>query len=194
MGLPYTKQFLNPKHDIGEYTYGHPRVLTWHTHEKLRIGKFCSIAEDVSILLGGQHPITNVTSYPLEFALKEAANLPFAYPDIPYFKHSVTIGNDVWIGFGATILPGVTIGDGAVIGARSVVTKDVEPYAIVGGNPAEVIRKRFSEEIIAELLRIRWWEWSIERIEALFPLLMRPPEEGFLEHLKQLSIHPLASV
>ncbi len=81
-------------------------------------------------------------------------------------KGDTKIGNDVWVGFDATIMPGITIGDGAIIGSKSVVTKDVEPYSVVGGNPAKLIRKRFSEERIAELLEMQWWDWPVEKITA----------------------------
>ena len=99
----------------------------------------------------------------------------------PATKGNVIIGNDVWIGYKATIMSGVTIGDGAVIGACSVVTKDVKPYEIVAGNPAKVIRKRFSDEIIIQLLKIAWWNWPIEKIKAEIEFLCNNNIEKFIE-------------
>lgn len=133
---------------------------------KLRIGKFCSIAKGVLIDLGLSHRTDLATTYPL-----------LCYPDywpnvrklnaqelifVP--EGDVIIGNDVWIGREALILSAVTIGDGAVIGARAVVTKDVEPYSIIAGNPARCIRKRFDENTIKRLLEIRWWDWPVEKV------------------------------
>jgi len=163
----YTKDILKDS-QIGEYTYGLPTVCLGlpFFNGKLRIGKFCSIAGGVTI-----HPYVGrrtdfVTTYPF-------ATIPDEWP---YAKHlrvensitakkpDVVIGNDVWIGYGATILSGVEIGDGAIIGAMSVVSKDVEPYAVVAGNPARLIRRRFDEETIRKLLEIRWWDWTEEKI------------------------------
>jgi acetyltransferase-like isoleucine patch superfamily enzyme len=155
--------------DVGEYTYGIPKVLYREGGARLKIGKFCSIADGVVILLGGEHRLDWVTTYPF------TASAPYDFSSdwpkakgvggYPLGKGDVTIGNDVWIGYGATILSGVTIGDGAVVAAGAVVSRDVEPYAIVAGNPARAVRKRFDEETILALLQIRWWDWPVHRIQ-----------------------------
>lgn len=168
---PYTKDnLLGDGFQVGEYTYGTPWVLSLVKGRSLKIGKFCSIAERVTIILGADHRTDWVSTYPFPALLHE---WPEAKGIIghPASKGDVVIGNDVWIGQGATILSGVTIGDGAVIGAQAVVTRDVEPYSIVSGNPACFIRKRFSEETIQRLLQVKWWDWPIERIRQNVPLL-----------------------
>jgi acetyltransferase-like isoleucine patch superfamily enzyme len=137
---------------------------------RLEIGKFCSIAEDVLILLGGNHRTDWVTTYPFPAITEDWPNA-HGISGHPQSKGDVIIGNDVWIGTGATILSGVTIGHGAVIGARAVVTKSIEPYAIAVGNPATTVRKRFSEDQVSDLLRIRWWDWPNEKIAQHLPLL-----------------------
>jgi len=164
---------------IGEFSYGVPNVLSWGEPATLVIGKFCSFADGIDILLGGNHRPDWVSTYP--------------FPAISYWpeaKHieghpatngDVIIRNDVWIGYKATILSGVTVGDGAVVGARAVVTRDVPPYAIVGGNPARIIRLRFSDEIIKRLLEIRWWDWDLEHIRRHIPLLMQTDISKFLQ-------------
>jgi virginiamycin A acetyltransferase len=163
-----------PNISIGDYTYyddfrsvdnfrKNVRYLFDFTGDKLIIGKFCMIASDVQFIMNGANHLTNaISSYP--FAIfgqgwQEAMDGK-AYPS----KGNTVIGNDVWLGYKAAIMPGVTIGDGAIIGAYAVVTKDVPPYTIVAGNPAVTIRRRFSEADIERLLNIRWWEWPIEKI------------------------------
>lgn len=131
-------------------SYGNPTIL-FEEKSKLTVGKFCSIASDVTIFLGGEHETKTISSFP--FTQKNH-----------YSKGDVTIGNDVWIGRSATILSGVTIGDGAVIGTNSIVTKDVEPYSIVAGNPAKIIKYRFDEETIKRLLKVKWWDFDINYI------------------------------
>jgi virginiamycin A acetyltransferase len=103
--------------------------------------------------------------------------MPSSWPH----KGDTRVGNDVWIGYGSTVMPGVTIGDGAIVGSCSVVTKDVPPYAIVGGNPAKVIRYRFDEVTIARLLELRWWDWPIERITARLADLCSEDVSALLE-------------
>jgi len=153
----------DPRIQVGRFTYGSPRFMIWEELESITIGSFCSIADDVVIFAGGEHRLDWVTTYPLRIAFGD----PLAGRDgHPATKGTTKIGNDVWIGFGATILSGVTIGDGAVIGARSVVTKDVAPYSVVGGNPAKQLRFRFSDAQITKLLAIEWWNWPIEQIHA----------------------------
>lgn len=160
----YTRDLLTSTYDIGEYTYGHPKVYDWSEGSTLRIGRYTSIADDVAILLGGNHRMDWISMYPFP-AL--AAEWPKAagITGHPQTKGDVVIGSDVWIGNGATILSGVTIGHGSVIAARAVVVKDVPPYAIVGGNPAKVIKTRFPEETIERLLSLAWWDWPQEKIE-----------------------------
>ena len=162
-----------PNIEVGDFTYyddpeGPARFeenVLYHFDfigDKLRIGKFCSIAAGVRFLMnGGNHQVATISSYPFSiFGHGWEGAAPAAWP----FKGDTRVGNDVWIGYGATILPGVTIGDGAVIGSLSVVTADVPPYAIVGGNPARVIRSRFDETTVERLLAIRWWDWDIAHI------------------------------
>ena len=161
----------NPEYsafNIGEWTYGRPTVLSHNDGATLKIGKFCSIAGNVTILLGGEHRIDWITTYPFNVFFSEAKHLR----GHPATKGDVIINNDVWIGEGAFILSGIHIGNGAVIAAKSVVTKDVEPYTIVGGNPAQKIRKRFPDHVIEELLDIQWWDLPMEKIKESIPLLL----------------------
>lgn len=145
----------------GRYSYGRPKFMTWTQEDRITIGSFCSIADEVVIFGGGEHRIDWITTYPLRVVF----NLPGAGKDgHPHTKGETRIGNDVWIGYRAVILSGVTLGDGVVVGAGAVVTKDAPPYSIVAGNPAKVIRYRFDEDVIEALLRIKWWEWPIEKI------------------------------
>ncbi|MHB1096000.1 MAG: CatB-related O-acetyltransferase [Gemmatimonadaceae bacterium] len=172
--VAFLKNFITrPTIEVGDYTYyddpaGAERFeenVLYHFDfigDRLVIGKFCSIAAGVRFLMnGGNHHVATMSSYPFSiFGNGWEAAAPELWP----YKGDTCVGNDVWIGYGATILPGVTIGDGAVIGSLSVVTGDVPPYAIVGGNPARVIRHRFDDATIARLLELRWWNWDIERI------------------------------
>lgn len=173
---PYYAQY-----EIGDWTIGSPQTITYGDHTALKIGKFCSISDTATILLGGEHRPDWVTTYPFN-PLFEGSEIYLGHPKS---KGDVIIGHDVWIGRDAFILSGVTIGNGAVIGARSVVTKDVPPYAIVGGNPAKIIRYRFPQQIIDELQKIGWWNWDIHKIMEAWPLLLSSNIEGFIEKYKQ---------
>jgi virginiamycin A acetyltransferase len=167
------------QYEIGDWTYGAPEVYTWGEGTVLNIGKFCSIAQKVTILLGGEHNVDWVTTYPFNPLFLQA----LVYGGHPKSKGNVTIGNDVWIGTDSFILSGVTIGNGAVIAARSTVVKDVPPYAIVGGNPAKLIRYRFVQAVIDELQLIAWWNWPLQEIvDALPMLLSRNIEEFILQY------------
>jgi acetyltransferase-like isoleucine patch superfamily enzyme len=165
--------------DIGDFSYGRPKVRFPDSGAKLAIGRYCSIADGVEILLGGNHHTDFVTTYPfseLRGLWPEAA----AHPNTDAGKGDVSIGHDVWLGSQCMILSGVTIGSGAVVAARAIVTKDVPPYAIVGGNPAKVIRMRFEAATVARLLASRWWDLPRERVAGLIPLLQAADMEGFL--------------
>lgn len=165
------------KYEIGRFTYGEPLIVGWNECSTLKIGSFCSIAGKVTIFLGGEHRSDWVTTYPFNVIFNE-------FKDIkghPRTKGDVIIGNDVWIGSGVTILSGVTIGDGAVIGASAVVAKSVEPYSIVVGNPARVVKKRFSEEIISKLIKIKWWNWDIDKIKENIPMMLNKDILEFIE-------------
>lgn len=134
-------------------------------HDRLNIGSFCSIACGAKfIFTSANHSLGSLSTYPFPIFFEEwgldAKNITDAWDN----KGDITVGNDVWIGYEAVILSGVTIGDGAIIGARAVVTKDVPPYTIVGGVPAKPIRRRFSDEVVEQLQLLRWWDWDDERI------------------------------
>jgi chloramphenicol O-acetyltransferase type B len=173
-----------PQYEIGRGTYGKPQISSWGEGATLRIGAFCSIASGVNIYLGGEHRTDWVTTYPFSVLWKVGKHIK----GHPKTKGDVIIGNDVWIGAGAVILSGITVGNGAVIGAHAVVTIDVPPYAIVAGNPARIIKKRFDEETIKKLLRISWWDWKDIRIEKFLPLLLDSDIEKFLRVAEQDNI------
>jgi len=164
----------NPNIIVGDYTYyddfenveNFEKNVKYHFDfigDKLIIGKFCMIASDVKFIMNGANHLTNaLTTYPFAIFGKgwEDAMAGKQYPQ----KGDIIVGNDVWIGYNATIMAGVTIGDGAIIATNSTVIKDVEPYSIVGGNPAIEIKKRFSIDQIERLLQLKWWEWDIAKI------------------------------
>lgn len=164
----------NPNIIVGDYTYyddfkdvhNFEKNVKYHfdfTGDKLIIGKFCMIASDVTFIMNGANHLTDaVSTYPFAIFGADWQNAMDGktYP----YKGDLVIGNDVWIGYKTTIMAGVTIGDGAIIASNSVVTKDVEPYSIIGGNPAKLIRKRFPEDKINQLLESEWWNWEIEKI------------------------------
>lgn len=169
---------------IGRFTYGYEKHCFNGTYLK-EIGAFCSINASVSIG-AGNNPYHLITQHPVVYSNVNCTMGPekikgFDVDDKDLFKYwewegngDVIIGNDVWIGTNAIILPGVTIGDGAVIAAGAVITKDVEPYAIVGGVPAKIIKYRFDFETIELLLKIRWWDWPLEKIQGNLNLLKNP--------------------
>lgn len=163
--------------ELGDYTYGTPRLLTWDKSTKVKIGNFCSIANDVRFFLGGNHRLDWVTTYPFPAFFQEAKHIEGHVSS----KGDIIVGNDVWLGNNAAILSGVNIGDGAVIGANCVVSKNVEPYSIVVGNPQRTVRKRFTDKQINQLLRIKWWFWDIEKIKANLHLLCSENIDEFIE-------------
>ncbi len=181
---------------VGDYTYyddhhdpyNFEKNVLYHFDflgDKLVIGKFCAIASGVKFIMNGaNHEVKPISTFP--FAIFgngwEKVNEGVEHHDKYPFKGDTIIRNDVWIGYEATIMPGVKIGNGAVIATKSVVTKDVPDYAIVGGNPAQIIRMRFDEATIARLLKIAWWDWSAEKISENIKLI----NSGDVEELERV--------
>ncbi len=181
-----TKRFKEkyPQYSIGRGSYGVPEVHDWNEGTTLKIGSFCSISAYVQIYLGGEHRLDWVTTSPL--------NVMFENKDISEHgisKGDVVIGNDVWICGNATILSGVTIGDGAVIGNGAIVSRNVEPYSIVAGNPAKHVKYRFKAEIIEELLQIQWWNWPENILKDNLHLLLNTDIENFIQQAKKIASH-----
>lgn len=192
----YLKHVItNPNITVGDFTMYNDFVndptlfennnVLYHypiNHDKLQIGKFCSIACGAKFLFNSaNHTLSSLSTYPFPLFFEdwglEKKDVTNAWDN----KGDIVIGNDVWIGYEAVVLAGVTIGDGAIIGTRAVVTKNVPPYTIVGGVPAKPIKKRFSEETISALLEIQWWNWSKERIARNIGAI----QCGNIEQLKQ---------
>lgn len=185
----------DPSIEVGDYTIYNDSIsdprqfvqnnVLYHypiNHERLIIGKFCSIACGVKFLFNcANHTLKSLSTYTFSLFYEdwelEKSNVASAWDN----KGDIVIGNDVWIGFEAVILAGVKIGDGAIIGTRAVVTKDVPPYSIVGGIPAKVIRKRYSPDIIEQLLSLQWWDWTKDRIKRNLPFIMAGNIENMTE-------------
>ena len=155
--------------EIGDHSYGRPLVYA-HGPERLIIGKYTAIGEQVAIVLANHRP-DFVSIYPFALLRVHWNSVPPHLMDHKG-KGDVRIGSDVWIGHGAVVTSGVTIGHGAVVGSQAVVTRDVPPYGIVGGNPARLIRHRFDEETIASLLAIAWWDWTDAKVDRHLPLIL----------------------
>ena len=160
--------------EFGKHSYGTPQVNLDRDFDgrpvgaRLLIGAYCSIADDVSIFLGGNHRPDWISTYPFRVRWR----IEGAYTDgHPASRGDVRIGADVWIGERSTILSGIEIGHGAVVAATSTVTRDVRPYAIVAGNPAREIRRRFDDDAVDFLLQLRWWEWPEEKVRQMVPIL-----------------------
>jgi acetyltransferase-like isoleucine patch superfamily enzyme len=163
---------------VGRHTYGIPVIKTYtHDTTKLIVGAYSAMSEESIVMLGGEHAVDRVTTFPLRIHLK----LPGAGEDgIPVKTGDTVIGNDVWITMRTFIRSGVTIGDGAIVAAGAVVINDVPPFAIVGGNPAKVIRYRFTPEQIEALLEIRWWDWPDNLVIEATPLLCGTDIDAFI--------------
>lgn len=168
----------HPRMEIGDFSYfthsGAPEdtalilapYLGHGVRERLVIGKFVQIARgSYFITSSANHPMTGITTYPFRIFRPET----FGYKDLPV-KDTV-VGHDVWIGHNAAIMPGVRIGTGAIVAAASVVARDVPPFAVVGGNPASIIRMRYSDDVIGDLLHLAWWDWPLDKIETNLPAL-----------------------
>lgn len=167
------------KYSFGVGSYGLPKVHDWDEGATLRIGAYCSIALNVQIMLGGHHHSEWLTTYPF------SSMVPGDIPPCSFSRGDVVIGNDVWLCANTIVLSGVTIGDGAIVSAGSVVTKDVEPYSIVAGNPACHVRWRFDESTRDALLEIAWWSWSAEEVSRIAPILCTGNIGMLLEYAKQ---------
>jgi acetyltransferase-like isoleucine patch superfamily enzyme len=174
-------RFAHPQVEVGEHTYGLRRecFFAYHPDDRVRIGKFCSLADGVKFVFGG-HRVDTVSTFPFR---------AICFKDAPHAdassKGDIVVGHDVWIGVNALILSGVKIGNGAVVAAGAVVTKDVAPYAIVGGVPAKLVKMRFEPDQIAALEKIQWWNWALEKIENNLDLFYATPAAFIQRHLPE---------
>ncbi|MFO0875994.1 MAG: Vat family streptogramin A O-acetyltransferase [Gemmataceae bacterium] len=165
----------NPNIVVGEYTYyddpddseNFERNVLYHfpfVGDRLILGRYCAIARGVRFIMNGaNHLMSGFSTYPFYIFGGGWEEAMPGESDFPH-KGDTIVGNDVWLGYQTVVMPGVTIGDGAIVAACSVVTRDVPPYGIVGGNPAQLIRRRFPDAVIDELLQIRWWDWDVEKV------------------------------
>ena len=179
---------------MGEYSYyddinGAEKFEDHVTHhyeflgDKLIIGKFCAIANGIEFVMNGaNHRMNSVTTYPFNIMGSGWEQFTPSLEDLP-LKGDTVVGNDVWIGQNVTVMPGVHIGDGSIIAANSVVTKDIPPYSIAGGNPCKLIRKRFDDDLTAYLLNLKWWDWDADKIFRNMDALC----SGNLQKIKHIS-------
>ena len=176
---------------VGRFSYDYEslKILQWGEGSRLKIGRFCSLAHAITIMLGGNHRTDWATTFPFGHIFRDELGDPGIIGH-PASKGDVVIGNDVWIAYRATILSGVTIGDGAVVAANSTVVRDVNPYEVVGGNPARHIKYRFSEEIREALLELQWWNLPVESIRRIAPgLSAAPTMESLTQLISEYSAH-----
>lgn len=169
-----------PGVEIGRHTYGLTKESFFVPHKNVpvRIGSFCSVGPGVLFICAAEHRVDTATTFPIQFVDGKIRNAPGTVG-----KGPITVGHDVWFGARCIVLSGVTIGNGAVIGAGSIVTRDIPPYAIAVGNPARVIRYRFSPEIIERLQSSQWWNWSDDLIRERVELLTTVDAESFVNAL-----------
>ena len=167
---------------IGDYTYtadAIPEFIAYLPTDIIVVGKFCSLANGAIIFGGGEHNTTWISQYPMRIAFgMEGAN----EDGHPTSKGPTIVGNDVYLGYHAIVLSGIKVGHGAIIGAGSVVTQDVPDYAIVGGNPARVIKMRMTDVQIKNMLEIKWWDWPIAEIKKAIPYLCSDDIQGFIDY------------
>ncbi len=174
--------------EIGDYSVGLPNIRLYNA-SRLIIGKYCSVSAGATFIIGGNHATETVTTSFIDRTHGIGA------AEYPYTRGDIVIGSDVWIAGNAIILSGVTIGDGAVVGAGSVVIEDVPPYTIVFGNPARIVRKRFSDDVIAALLEVRWWDLSHAQVNALRPMLLGQDARKLVDECRKLKgLPPLGHV
>jgi virginiamycin A acetyltransferase len=179
----------NPNIIVGDYTYyddpedseNFERNVLYHfpfIGDRLIIGKFCALARNIKFIMNGaNHKLDGFSTYPFQIFGNGWEKVTSQTGELPY-KGDTAIGNDVWIGYEAVIMPGVQVGDGAIIAAKSVVVGDVSPYTIVGGNPAKRIRQRFEDEVIQALLEVAWWNWDIKKITRNLEKIVAVDVEG----------------
>ena len=170
---------IYPQFQFGSYTYGLPDVRHWDKVSMLRVGSYCSIARNVQVFLGGNHRTDWISTYPFPFFYPEKTDIK----DFSLSRGDINIGSDVWLCHDCTILSGVNIGHGAVVANGAVVTKDVPPYSIVGGNPAKHIRWRFDETTRAALLNSAWWDWPDSELLKIIDLLCSDNITEFLKYV-----------
>lgn len=195
-GVCFIKNTITrPNIEVGDYTYydddenceDFERHVTHHyafLGDKLIIGKFCAIAKGIQFVMNGaNHRMNCVTTYPFNIMGGGWEKATPALDDLP-LKGDTVVGNDVWIGQNVTVMPGVHIGDGAIVAASSVVATDVPAYHIAGGNPCRVIKKRFADDLIAYLLQLKWWDWPAEKIFANLETLC----SGDLEKIREVPL------
>lgn len=167
-----------PHFNIGIGSYGLPVVHDWQEGSTLCVGAYTSIADEVHIFLGGHHRTDWISAYPFPAFIEEAEYIE----NFGGTRGDVVIGNDVWLASGCTILSGVTVGDGAVVAARTVVSRDVAPYAIIAGNPARIVGWRFDEATRQALQEIKWWFWPEAEIRQIVPLLCSSQLDAFFAY------------
>ena len=174
-------RWMGDRVQVGRFTYFHEsvRFLTWVSGEKIVVGDFCSVADGAMICVGGNHRTELVSTFPFDNILLHKPNPTRTYKT----TRDTLIGNDVWIAARACVLGGAHIGDGAVVSTGAVVSGDVPPYAIMAGNPAQVVRYRFSKTTVERLQRLKWWDWPNDKIRANVEWFYRPIQE-FLDHFE----------
>lgn len=170
----------------GRFTYGIENIDIKEYGEgaNLTIGSFCSLATNITVFLGGNHRSDWISTFPFGHIYQDKIKSPKLIGH-PSTNGDIKIGSDVWIGHGSTIMSGIEIGSGSIIAANSVVTKDVPPYTIAGGNPAKLIKTRFSNDAIDLLLEIKWWDLSLDSIENIIPILCQHPNISTLKKILQ---------
>lgn len=179
----------NPNIIVGDYTYyddpedseNFERNVLYHfpfIGDKLIIGKFCALAKGVRFIMNGaNHKLSGISTYPFQIFGNGWEEVMPQPGDLPY-KGDTIVGNDVWIGYEALIMPGVSIGNGAIVSSRSVVTADVAPYTIIGGNPAKPIKARFEPDVVSKLEALAWWDWPVEKISRNLKLIVSADVEA----------------